>query len=274
MSSPVVDATSQKWSALMGLEGGSTESKSSTSLVFGIVVLAVAAGIVWAIMQKATTSSSNQESPNPVSRLVKAVAVPEVAPEPTSDEPVDAVVVARRDTTSRHFTTDEDVGPEPQMDGYSEFSNTFQSKRNLPEYDVAPASQSIMAQVGLLKAALKANGQTLEQYVAGLDTALPEGLLDAFRSSEISKEQRAAPVDDISNETRMLAREALQTVSTRGKPDVETLREILAARTEAAKLNVTMPSIPEDQKAALKFWASNDTHEAAAKIARTILARE
>jgi hypothetical protein len=62
---------------------------------------------------------------------------------------------------------------------------------------------------------------------------------------------------DISDsEARMLAAEAFQDVPN-GPPDVvaDVLREILAAKTESARLGLILPEAPDEQLMAIRSWS-------------------
>ena len=74
-------------------------------------------------------------------------------------------------------------------------------------------------------------------------------------------------------EARQIAQEAFQTVPLGAQPEAvaEVLKEILAARNEAARLGLNLPEAPEEQKQNIKHWSKRSGP--AAILAKTILSR-
>jgi hypothetical protein len=120
-----------------------------------------------------------------------------------------------------------------------------------------------------MRETLQKKGMSIEAYVESNDVSVPEALMDAWNAVPAPVSQGRSFSEDA--ETSMLAREAMQAVSTTNV-DIEGLRDILAARTEAAQLGITLPEMSREQKEGLDFWASSRNTQASS-LAKTILSR-
>jgi len=204
-----------------------------------------------------------------------------------TQEPADATRSTDAPTVRPKTTVlkiwNQDSGPTVQpffeQSGFSEFQNALEKGRERPVVDtvVHQDVQLLKQQLEPFRKSLK--GQSLEQFVESNNMQVPESLLEIWNekptNNVMSRDNLGlSKPDDVSDsEALMLAQEAVQIVPTKGSPEViiNVLREILAARTEASHLGITLPFMPE-QKESIKFW-TNSSHSAAAAIAKSILSR-
>lgn len=262
---------SEKWTNLIGgktieatpIEAGAQRSWNAQTW-FILALVAIAA--YWIIWPTKTTLSS-YTGPQPVGlEVVNTNAEPDIG---KPDVPIDAPVDTKFKATDRFFSSDESI-EEPFLDNFSSYQQAFQMGREKYVLDKPTVSKRYVDQLDPMRQALAKNGQSLDDFIDAQDIAVPEALVDAWASEPL----KTASVDDshLTHEGTFLAREALQTVPMSGAPDIEGLRDILAARTEAAKIGLTLPQIPEEQKVALQYW-SNSGNIRAAAIANSILTR-
>lgn len=126
-----------------------------------------------------------------------------------------------------------------------------------------------------LKDMIHKSGRSVDQFVSEHMITLPEEVLEMWTSPSSARraEKAFTRPDCTAEESNMLVREALQDVPRGEAHDAAmVLREILHARTEAAKVGVQVPEIPEEQRAAIKSWAASG-QQPAADIANVILSR-
>ena len=253
------------------LSNGVKEIRHGTLGAEAWVVLAIVLiFVVWAFRSDKGVSTMSSVPAGPSGPVVPLLSPPVTVVQATaneaSDEPVDAEVVPKYKSMT-YFDTNEDVG-EPFVQSYSDFQRAFQSGRSYAETD-KPTTALMSQQLMPMREALRRKGVSLESYVDSNDVSVPDSLLDAWNAVPTPVNTRATVSEDA--ETAMLAREALPVVSTKAA-DVEALRDILAARTEATRIGFALPEVPSDQKAALEFWASSK-HSQASALAKTILSR-
>lgn len=156
---------------------------------------------------------------------------------------------------------------------YNDFQRAMAHGREMPEVDRAPPSNAphVKSHIASMKAFIKRNGMTVNEFSEARDAFLPESMLDSWNYEEPTKPQRV--VADASEDALMYAREALQDIPTNVSHDaiVPVLREILAARTEAASAGIQLPSVTDEQRASLKSWSTRGS--TAGSLAGSILSR-
>ncbi len=107
-----------------------------------------------------------------------------------------------------------------------------------------------------------------------------EDLIDVMssqlgRQEHVDSHVRTPMNENISaEEAMMLGREAQQMVPRTSSVETATvtLREILAARTEAATVGLALPPMSPEQRESVQYWA-NHAGEKVSSIAKTILSR-
>jgi hypothetical protein len=111
------------------------------------------------------------------------------------------------------------------------------------------------------------NTEGLEAFLQN-GNSVPDDLLDSLQGPTFSRRSENSVLDD---EAMMLAREALQTI--KGSPETvaSILKDILAARTEAAARGIELPGLPQEQKIILEHWSRQSGPASA--IAAQILSR-
>jgi hypothetical protein len=264
-----------KWGDLTdanAMEGGANSASKSgrvEAFGFGMSIWVVAAILVIAIVAFTQTSSSpsmpRQDMPEPELNVIQVNAAPDVAADgsaadgsaPASgsaDGSADAPVEPK--FMSKLWSTTEDLHKpflESEGLGFSDYQKAFQQGRApvIQERHYRNASRDILEP---MREGLKSSGQTLESFMQTSEVALPDAFLDSWYEGP-SKSSILARPESMDEETMMLAREALQSVHGSEETVTSTLREILAARTEAARLNFKLPQVPEEQMLALKHWS-------------------
>lgn len=242
-----------------------------------IVVVAVIIGIIVVIARRSNDSTPLSSLAGPTEAMADATeALVEdigtiVNPVATEDSSAASAVVEEEATVEpknsyldRYFSSDFKAD-EPFLHGENDSFGTFQKaffgKSEKAIYDKKPIA-SAFAYEGL------------SDYVK--DHEVSEGLLQSMRHASVEDHQEPAIFagnSEISDsEARMLASEAFQTVPN-GPPDaVEAiLREILAAKTECARLGLRLPEGPEEQTAAIVSWSRRAGP--VGHIAKTILSQ-
>lgn len=200
-----------------------------------------------------TGTTSGPTSGPDVGTIVQAEAVPEVPTVPGNVEPKFAL-------TDRFFGATE--GPSDQFlnnSSFNDFQSAFFGKNEKPIVEANASSDFVESFVGLA------------DYVKSHD--VPESLLSASASRSIELPPVFGGNVNISDsEARTLAAEAFQVVPN-GSNEliVSTLREILAAYTEASKLGLALPQSPDEQVSALKTLSRRSGQ--AGELAKNILSR-
>lgn len=285
-----------KWGDLTdaNLNGGKSPKSATTEVFgFGMSMWIVAAVIVIAIV--AFTRGSNPsvprtEMPDAELNVIQSSTTPDVtvdtsssaesaasgadgaaaAADASTDAATDAPVEPK--FMSRLWSTDEDLQkPFLQSEGlgFNDYQKAFQLGRVpvIQERHYRNASRDILEP---MREGLKSSGQTLESFMQSSEVALPDGLVDSWYEGP-SKSSVLSRPEAMDEETMMLAREALQSIHGSADTVTSTLREILAARTEAARLNFKLPQVPEEQLLALKHWSVQGG--TAGSLASSILSR-
>jgi hypothetical protein len=200
----------------------------------------------------AGTATGTTSGPD-VGTIVQAEAVPEVPTVPGNVEPKFAL-------TDRFFGATE--GPSDQFlnnSSFNDFQSAFFGKNEKPVIEANASSDFVESFVGLA------------DYVKNHD--VPESLLSASASRSIELPSVFGGNVNISDsEARTLAAEAFQVVPN-GSNEliVSTLREILAAYTEASKVGLALPQSPDEQLSALKTLSRRSGQ--AGELAKNILSR-
>lgn len=160
---------------------------------------------------------------------------------------------------------------------FQEYAQTLESGR---ESYQAERPDSYGHNLDYLKQDLKKKGQNLQDFVDSFGVSVPDAFVDSWSKTETHKEPRKNGLESSSemkdNELRQLAQEAMQSVPTQGPmatPESITavLREILAARTEAAQVGLKLGPMDPVQKESIETIAKQ--HGKAGEIAKTILSR-
>lgn len=212
--------------------------------------------------------------------VVQATAVPDyAAPAPIAD--ARGAPVGVRNTARALFTyEDADLaGVEKPFANnesgfsYTDFQRAMQLGREMPVLDrpVPSNAKTLSTHAASVKAFVERNGMTLESFAEDRDSYLPETIAESW-DYQAPVPRAAAP--ETTEDSLMLARDAMQAVPTSVTEAaiVPVLREILAARTEAASAGIALPAVTEDQEASLKHWATSRSITASS-LASSILSR-
>jgi len=171
--------------------------------------------------------------------VVQSVAVPENAPVAVDDAPVEPKFAL----SDRFFSASE--GPSDQFldnSSFNDFQSAFFGASERPIHDRESSSDFVGSFEGL------------KDYLKTHD--VPEKLLTASSSSKVDIPSVFGGNADVSDsEARMLAAEAFQIPSGTDDVLVISLREILAAYTEARKAGLVLPGSPDEQVKILKSLA-------------------
>ena len=281
-----------KWADLTdanALSGGApSASRSPKSEVFGFgmsvwVVAAVAVIAVVAFTRTSTTPElARTDLPEAELNVIQVNATPDASADAAgadaagadaagADASADAPVEPK--FMSRLWSTTEDLHKpflESEGLGFSDYQKAFQQGRApvIQERHYRNASRDILEP---MREGLKSSGQTLESFMQTSEVALPDSFVDSWYDSSSSSSSIMARPEAMDEETMMLAREALQSIHGSVDTVTSTLREILAARTEAARLSFKLPQVPEEQMLALKHWSVQGG--TAGSLANSILSR-
>lgn len=177
-----------------------------------------------------------------------------------NDSPAESTVEPKFSLNDRFFSATE--GPSDQFldnSSFKDFQQAFFSRNEKVELDRDNASDFAGSFVGL------------QDYLKTHD--VPETLLTASSKKHSEVPSIFGGNSDVSDsEARMLASEAFQQVPTGSDEIISgTLREILAAYTEARKSGLTLPPSPTEQVTRLKALAK--TSGTVAELAKNILNR-
>lgn len=288
---------SDKWSELlqgaeirhdgMKLEGGASPMEASSAfsgwaLLLPIAVVAIVAMVVASTGSKAAKtpalkSVADLEAPLTV---VQSTAVPDNGLKAVAVEDPRGAPVGPRNTARAFFSYEEDdvSGIQKPFENnesgfsYSDFERALQQGREKPVLDrpVPANAKTLSVQAAGMKAFVERNGMTLESFAEN-NSYLPEEMYEAW---DYKAPAPRAARQETTDESLMLARDAMQMVPT-NVPEaaiVPVLREILAARTEAATAGLSLPAITEEQRDALGHWSASRTTTASA-LASNILSR-
>jgi hypothetical protein len=189
------------------------------------------------------------------------VAVPAASTAASTTAPTANVVQPKFNTTDRFFSASE--GPSEQFlnnSSFNEFQSAFFGQERKPIMDKDVSSDFVDSFDGL------------KDYLQSHD--VPESLLianGAPKSSDLP-DVFAGNSEITDSEARMLASEAFQMVPN-AAPEVviDTLREILAAYTEAKKVGLALPPSPEEQLNSLHLLSRKSG--TVAELAKSILGR-
>jgi hypothetical protein len=285
-----------KWSELLGgggLRGGVTPAAaapaaaategsafSGWAMLLPIAIVAVIAVVV-AGSGGSKTVKSPAKTVDEHLNVIQAVAEPDHGAKHALVDSAQGAVVGPRNAQRPLFAQDDSelsglqkpfAGAEAGF-SYKDFQRAMANGREMPEVDRAISSNSSQtyAHISGMKAFLKRNGMSVDEFAEA--RGMPDTVLESWDTPHESIGVQARQPTDDSEETLMLARDALQYVPT-NVSDVAiapVLREILAARTEAATAGVQLPGIADEQLEALKFWSSRDG--TAGGLAKSILSR-
>lgn len=244
--------------------GEPKQSSGIVSLATAFFFFAVTAIVVVAFVLKTNAKNRKaQRAVKTVELVTTALAEEAVAPVDPEVEPKTAV-----DTSD---------GPSAYLEAngltFSDFQKAFGHGREKPLMDKPERNySSVLADLEALRPALEATGETFQDYIESHHMKVPDALLELWTNASTASDHTAV-THDVAPEAMMLAREALQSLSADGPEAVAiaVLREILAARTEAARLGLKLPEAPFEQASAIRTWASRNG--VAANIANTILSR-
>lgn len=263
------------------------ETAAAASPIYAVFVLLIIAGIVSMVVLGANRNSKEKTDTAASSKKVVFEEVPIVIQPKVlqqEEDPVatklaslaqhhadvqDAIVKPKFSAVDRFFSAPEESLDDAVLaDGlsYNEYLSAFSQGREMPVSDRGIKTGRFEAPGGL-------QGRELEAYLEANDLAVPEALVDAWNAGPMAGPTvGAASHGDYSEDYMLLARESMQAVPMRSAGDAAiVLREILAARTEAAKLGLSMPQMPEDQLSNVRYWASTNGH--AADLAKSVLSR-
>lgn len=268
--------------ALSGGAPSASRSPKSEVFGFGMSVWVVAAVAVIAVVAFTRTSTNPElartDLPEAELNVIQVNATPDAtgadaatdasgADGAAADAPVEPKFM------SRLWSTTEDLHKpflESEGLGFSDYQKAFQQGRApvIQERHYRNASRDILEP---MREGLKSSGQTLESFMQTSEVALPDSFVDSWYDSGSSSSSVMARPEAMDEETMMLAREALQSIHGSVDTVTSTLREILAARTEAARLSFKLPQVPEEQMLALKHWSVQGG--TAGSLANSILSR-
>jgi hypothetical protein len=243
------------------IETTGSETFGSWTIVASIVAVIFIVAIIALTKSSGTTLPRSSLPTHELSVIQAPVQHDDLVKDITSDPTTeDALVHAKK--SSRLWNAHEDVGSEPFLgsdNGFHEYQKAFQQGRTFSTQE-----KSIKAFQFGLKDGLK---DGLDDFLQS-GHAIPDSLLESMGTEALEPRRAEVIMDD---ETMMLAREALQTV--RGTPDAvaSILKDILAARTEAASKAIKLPEMPEEQRAAVEHWSRQSGP--AGQLAKQLLTR-
>ena len=279
--------------SVMATEGAKNSASQTSSFSFlGLFVFLLIALIAAFVINSSTKTEALRKASGTESLTVLQ---PKIVPE--IDESVAAAlrpedfgvggerptVTAKRAPQSSKYFGSEDTADlqEPFLhtengQSFSDFAKTLDSGRET--YTSERPMNSKPADLNYLKSDLKRRGLGLDDFVESYGLSVSDKFVDSWTTEITQKKASSGELkkpDGVSDsEVRMLAQEALQTLST--TCDAESansvLREILAARTEAARIGLEVPSLTEDQLKAIKFWSNSKAFKTST-IAKTLLSR-
>jgi len=169
-----------------------------------------------------------------------------------------AEVLVQPKKVSKLWSSDADsvepfVGSE---NGFQEYQKAFHQGREMVEQERSIKS----APAGM-------NKEGLQDFIKN-GNSVPDGLLDSLESQPFSRRSESVVLDE---EAMMLAREALQTIKGSPATVASILKDILAARTEAAAKGIQLPAVPDEQRTLLEHWSRQSGP--ASSVAKNILSR-
>jgi len=246
-----------KWSSITFNDSVVPEetSKGIQWTIAAWLLVAIAVTVFFATTRSRPAASVQRQSEVPVTMVVGAKAEPEI-----SADPVEAVVSAKNAPVVSKLwaTTEASSIEEPNLDtegglGFSDFQRAFSESREKRAFETSKKH--------FVSGDMKAYAESHD---------VPDAFLDAVGTERQSETERSVKKID-GPEAMMLAREALQTIQGTSDAAASIMRDILAARTEAARAGIELPEVPEEQKAQLQVWASRSGP--ASVLAKTILSR-
>lgn len=284
-----------KWSEL--LEGGGAsaagaapavpQASEASSFSGWVVLVPLMAVVIIALVVASTGGSKARATDKAIEKVaveplnvVQAVASPDVPLKvPVADAPLGARVGVRN-TARSLFATEDSLNHIEQPFGdaeggytYTDFQAAMEYGREKPVYDKPNKANAaiIGAQIDSMKSYIKRNGFTLDDFADARDVALPDSIAESWDTEYQQPPERQQ--QDMRPETLVLAQEALQAVPTKATAAaiVPVLREILAARTEAATSQIELPPLTDDQRDGLQHWSA--VGGVAGSLANTILSR-
>lgn len=237
------------------------ESKSNFSFFsywpLGIVTILIAILSYFVIASKFKKAKLSKE---PVEQLVQPEVIaldkkPLVDTVEAQNDPRGSVVKTKT-FGNKYFEESNEINDIPEYDNFSNNLNR--------EYQVIDKQNKTRFDVNHLK--VESSDPAKFAEINGFQAT--DDFIDAWSSTSVKHTDR----QEISDEYRMLAVEALQSIDTSNKPEnaIIILREILAARTEALRIGATLPPMPEEQLQNITFWSKNVVTK---DIATTILNR-
>lgn len=279
--------------SVMATEGAKNSASQTSSFSFlGLFVFLLIALIAAFVINSSTKTEALRKASGTESLTVLQ---PKIVPE-IDEESVGAAlrpedfgvngerptVTAKRSQSSKYFGSQDTADlQEPFLhtengQSFSDFAKTLDSGRET--YTSERPMSSKPADFNYLKSDLKRRGLGLDDFVESYGLSVSDKFVDSWTTEITQKKAISGELkkpDGVSDsEVRMLAQEALQTLST--TCDAESansvLREILAARTEAARIGLEVPSLTEDQLKAIKFWSNSKAFKTST-IAKTLLSR-
>lgn len=295
---------SSKWSTLVG--GASSRNagfiqsllpeKSGNPMTL-IVVVGVVVLVAWLLMRSNSASSSSAPSAPaeaaaaaaPVESPVQTV---EVVPDAAAPGPADTVQPKFASVTDRLWSTSETPDVHMPFDSvedgytYTDFQRALLTAHRAPETvptfakaSVAEDLAMISEQMAPLRDMITKSGKSLDQFMDDNMISLPENITDLWASmsgptkSTIAKAKAFVRPEYTAEEASMLAREAMQTVPMEGVDSAAiVMREVLHSRTEAARLALELPEMPQEQLAAINYWRLSN-QQPAAEVAKILISR-
>ena len=268
-----------RWTALTVpeiVETKETLNNGSYLFVALFLIVAVAISIIVAASGSKGRSSMQQV---PLENLV--VLDPKVISVEPTVQPSEPTVRAKTVSLKNSVWDSEDNIPEPFLQAesgqsFTEFKRTFDTERELYSTE---KSAKVNTQLSSMKKNFDKKGLGLEDFVNTFGVPISEELAASWSSEQEPKKSSRTDFakknsDGVAeSEFRMLAQEALQNLPTDCNSETATiiLRDILAAYTEAARIDLQLPEMPKEQAAAIEYWAKSK--KPANEIANLLLSR-
>lgn len=250
--------------------------QSSRSVVIVFFVLALAAVVAGGIALKVKSHKKVNKVASKRAKVAKTVELIQTALAEEAPVPADATVEPKTAGSGDSEIAVEGASAYLEANGltFSDFEKAFGLGREKPLMDKPERNYStVLEDLAALRPALEASGQTFQDYIEAHHMKVPDALLDLWANGSTSGGPPGAN-EDLAPEAMMLAREALQPLSA-DVPEAaaaEVLREILAARTEAARLGLSLPEMPSEQASAVRAWAAK-APGVAGQLAQTLMSR-
>jgi hypothetical protein len=143
----------------------------------------------------------------------------------------------------------------------TDLQEAFFSNRNVSKHETVLKNNN--NNLLSIRETIKNSGQTLEEYINENDLNVDDSVIDEYNSNTFNTENLKQTntsenhlfhnhTNEWNDEIRLLAQEAVQIVPHLVHEAIGVLREILAARTEALKLNIHL-DMPVEQKESIEY---------------------